>query len=67
MKRKKIVLFVFLIVGILGLFLTYKFKQNSLSKNKPVKEEKLSIMIKDLVLQNIQNQVQKIFQKVIIH
>ena len=47
MKKKKIVLFVFLIVGILSLILTYKLKQNSLSKNKPVKEEKLSIMIKE--------------------
>ena len=47
MKKKKIVLFVFLIIGVLSLFLTYKFKQNNLSKNKPVKEEKLSIMIKE--------------------
>ena len=47
MKKKKIVLFVFLIVGILSLILTYKFKQNNLSKNKPIKEEKLSIMIKE--------------------
>ena len=47
MKKKKIVLFVFLIVGVLSLILTYKLKQNNLSKNKPVKEEKLSIMIKE--------------------
>ena len=47
MKKKKIVLFVFLFVGVLSLILTYKFKQNSLSKNKIVKEEKLSIMIKE--------------------
>ena len=47
MKKKKIVLFVFLIVGVLSLILTYKFKQNNLNKNKPVKEEKLSIMIKE--------------------
>ena len=47
MKKKKIVLFVFLIVGVLSLVLTYKFKQNDLSKNKPIKEEKLSIMIKE--------------------
>ena len=47
MKKKKIVLFVFLIVGVLSLILTYKFKQDNLSKNKPVKEEKLSIMIKE--------------------
>ena len=47
MKKKRIVLFVFLIVGVLNLILTYKFKQNNLSKNKPFKEEKLSIMIKE--------------------
>ena len=47
MKRKKIVLFVFLIVGVLSLILTYKFKQSNLNKNKPIKEEKLSIMIKE--------------------
>ena len=47
MKKKKIVLFVFLIVGVLSLILTYKLKQNNLSKNKPIKEEKLSIMIKE--------------------
>ena len=47
MKSKKIVLFVFLLIGVLSLFLTYKLKQNNLSKNKPVKEEKLSIMIKE--------------------
>ena len=47
MKKKKIVLFVFLGVGILSLILTYTFKQNSLSKNNPIKEEKLSIMIKE--------------------
>ena len=47
MKNKKIVLFVFLGVVILSLILTYKLKQNNLSKNKPVKEEKLSIMIKE--------------------
>ena len=46
MKSKKIVLFVFLIVGVLSLILTYKFKQN-LRNNKPIKEEKLSIMIKE--------------------
>ena len=47
MKKKKIVLFVFLMMGVLSLILTYKFKQNNLNKNKPVKEEKLSIMIKE--------------------
>ena len=47
MKKKKIVLFVFLIVGVLSLILTYKFKQSNLNKNKPIKEEKLSIMIKE--------------------
>ena len=47
MKSKKIVLFVFLMMGVLSLILIYKFKQNNLSKNKPVKEEKLSIMIKE--------------------
>ena len=47
MKKKKIVLFVFLGVAVLSLVLTYKFKQNNLNKNKPVKEEKLSIMIKE--------------------
>ena len=47
MKKKKIVLFVFLIVGVLSLVLTYKFKQSNLNKIKPVKEEKLSIMIKE--------------------
>ena len=47
MKKKKIVLFVFLMMGTLSLILTYKLKQNNLSKNKPVKEEKLSIMIKE--------------------
>ena len=47
MKNKKIVLFVFLLIGVLSLILTYKLKQNNLSKNKPVKEEKLSIMIKE--------------------
>ena len=47
MKKKKIVLFVFLFVGVLSLILTYKLKQNNLNKNKPVKEEKLSIMIKE--------------------
>ena len=47
MKKKKIVLFVFLIVGVLSLILTYKLKQNNLNKNKPIKEEKLSIMIKE--------------------
>ena len=47
MKKKKIELFVFLLIGVLSLILTYKFKQNSLSKNKPIKEEKLSIMIKE--------------------
>ena len=47
MKKKKIVLFVFLIVGVLSLILTYKFKQSYLNKNKPIKEEKLSIMIKE--------------------
>ena len=47
MKKKKIVLFVFLIVGVLSLVLTYKFKQSNLNKNKPIKEEKLSIMIKE--------------------
>ena len=47
MKNKKIVLFVFLLIGVLSLILTYKLKQNNLNKNKPVKEEKLSIMIKE--------------------
>ena len=47
MKKKKLVLFVFLIVGVLSLILTYKFKQSNLNKNKPIKEEKLSIMIKE--------------------
>ena len=47
MKKKKIVLFVFLMMGVLSLILTYKFKQNNLSKNKQFKEEKLSIMIKE--------------------
>ena len=47
MKKKKIVLFVFLMMGVLSLILTYKLKQNNLNKNKPVKEEKLSIMIKE--------------------
>ena len=47
MNKKKIVLFVFFGVGVLSLILTYKFKQNNLNKNKPVKEEKLSIMIKE--------------------
>ena len=47
MKKKKIVLFVFLGVGVLAIILTYKFKQNGLSKNNPIKEEKLSIMIKE--------------------
>ena len=46
MKKKKIVLFVFLIVGVLSLVLTYN-KKIKLSRNKPVKEEKLSIMIKE--------------------
>ena len=45
--KKKIVLFVFLLVGVLSLILIYKFKQSNLNKNKPVKEEKLSIMIKE--------------------
>ena len=47
MKKKKIVLFVFLLIGVLSLILMYKLKQNNLSKNKPIKEEKLSIMIKE--------------------
>ena len=47
MKKKKIVLFVFLMMGVLSLILTYKFKQNNLRNNKPIKEEKLSIMIKE--------------------
>ena len=46
MKKKKIVLFVFLIVGVLSLILTYNKKIN-INKNKPIKEEKLSIMIKE--------------------
>ena len=47
MKKKKLVMFVFLLIGVLSLILAYKFKQNNLSKNKSVKEEKLSIMIKE--------------------
>ena len=47
MKKKKLVLFLFLMIGVLSLIFTYKFKQNNLNKNKPVKEEKLSIMIKE--------------------
>ena len=47
MKKKKIVLFVFLMMGVLSVVFIYKFKQNNLSKNKPIKEEKLSIMIKE--------------------
>ena len=46
--KKKIVLFGFILIGVLSLILTYKLKQNNLNKNKPVKEEKLSIMIKEL-------------------
>ena len=45
--KKKILLVVFILIGCLSLILTYKFKQNNLSKNKPIKEEKLSIMIKE--------------------
>ena len=45
--KKKIVLFGFILIGVLSLILTYKMKQNSLNKTNQVKEEKLSIMIKE--------------------
>ena len=46
-RNKKIIVYVLVLIGVLSLILTYKFKQNNLSKNKPIKEEKLSIMIKE--------------------
>ena len=46
-KKKKIIVHILVLIGILLLILSYKFKQNNLSKNKPIREEKLSIMIKE--------------------
>ena len=45
--KKKILLLAFILLGTLSLVLTYKIKQNNLSKNNPYKNKKLSIMIKE--------------------